>query len=92
NFVFDLHFYDIPINKNGKMTLKGYDFVLEEGRDSGHGTGGLNIVRTWKKNHGLELYSNCYNSPNLPPIKNCWEPPKQYIGKIPHQDEQETHE
>jgi hypothetical protein len=106
--VSSLHFYDIPSNKNGKMTLVGYvdilntmvkpwldakeDFVLEEDGDSGHGTGKKNIVREWKEKHNLESYFNCHDSPDLAPIENCWQPPKQYIKKFPHWDEDTTRE
>ncbi|OCK86020.1 hypothetical protein K432DRAFT_285622, partial [Lepidopterella palustris CBS 459.81] len=91
NFVSNLHFYNSPTNKNSKMTIKGYvdildswlshglrprRTVLKEDRDSGFGTRALNIVRTWKKNHGLELYFNRHDSPDLALIQNCWQPPK----------------
>ena len=62
NFKSNLHFYDVPSNTNGKLTLQvyrdcilepvvkswlqvGYDFILEEDNDSGHGTGQNNIVQ-----------------------------------------------
>lgn len=67
--------------------LRKDDFVLEEDGDLGHGTGKSNIVRTWKEQNGLECYFNCHDSPDLAPIKNCWQPPKQYIRKFPHWDE-----
>ena len=109
NFKSDLYFYNVPGNKNGKMSLKVYrdqilepivkpwldrgdDFVLEEDGDSGHGTGKSNIVRTWKATHKLESYFNCHSSPDLSPIENCWQPPKQYLKRFPHWDEFETRE
>jgi len=49
---------------------KKQDFVLEEDRDSGHGTGKQNIVQIWKKENGLEHYWNCPRSPDLSPIEN----------------------
>lgn len=67
-----------------------HDFVLEEDGDSGHGPGKSNIVRTWKKNHGLEYYFNCPSSPDLSPIENCWLPPKNYVRKYPHWDDSTT--
>ena len=71
---------------------RGDDFVLEEDGDSGHGTSKSNIVRTWKKENRLESYFNCSNSPDLSPIENCWQPPKQYLKRFPHWDEFETRE
>ena len=56
---------------------QGQDFVLEEDGDSGHGPGKSNIVRTWKEKSGLEHYFNCSLSPDLSPIKNCWQPVEQ---------------
>ncbi|KAF2183648.1 hypothetical protein K469DRAFT_710450 [Zopfia rhizophila CBS 207.26] len=67
-------------------------FILEEDGDSGHGPGKSNIVRTWKKENGLQYYFNCYSSPDLSVIENCWQPPKQYVKKFPHWDEQDTRE
>jgi hypothetical protein len=108
NFKSDLIFYNIKSNTNGKMTQKDYisqilepvvkpwlngpRFILEEDGDSGHGPGKSNTVRTWKKNHGLEFYFNCHSSPDLAPIENCWQPPKQYVKKFPHWDEDDTRE
>ncbi len=68
----------------------GHDFVLEEDNDSGHGTGPKNIVRTWKKDHKLKSYFNCASSPDLAPIENCWQPPKQHLKKYPHWDDTMT--
>ncbi|KAF2179332.1 hypothetical protein K469DRAFT_596295, partial [Zopfia rhizophila CBS 207.26] len=93
-FKSDLYFYNVPSNRTGKMSLmfkpwidRGDGFVLEEDNDSGHGTGNSNIVRTWKQKNGLESYFNCSNSPDLSPIENCWQPPKQYLKRFPHWDE-----
>ena len=55
------------------------DFVLEEDRDSGHGTSQHNIVIEWKKKNGLKSYFNCGYSPDLAPIENAWSPMKQYV-------------
>ena len=54
---------------------RGDDFCLEEDGDSGHGPSKKNIVRTWKESHGLQSYFNSASSPDLSPIKNCWQPP-----------------
>ena len=62
----------------------GQDFILEEDGDSGHGPSKKNIVRTWKQEHGLRFYFNCAGSPDLAPIENCWQTPKQTLKKIPH--------
>ena len=60
-------------------------FVLEEDGDSGHGTDAQScIVRKWKDKKGLKTYRNCTSSPDLAPIENCWQPPKQYLKKFPH--------
>lgn len=67
-------------------------FVLEEDGDSGHGTGKTNIVRTWKKDNGLESFFNCPSSPDLSPIELCWQAPKQYLRQIPHWDDTTTKE
>ena len=62
----------------------GQEFVLEEDGDSGHGPGHNNIVREWKKDHGLISYFNCASSPDLSPIRNCWAPPKAHLCTAPH--------
>ncbi|KAF1954894.1 hypothetical protein CC80DRAFT_536656 [Byssothecium circinans] len=109
NFKSPIHFYNVPGNKNGKISLKVYrdsilkpivkpwidrgdDFVLKEDNDSGHGIGQRNIVRTWKEKNGLNYYFNCPSSPDLSPIENCWQPPKQFLKRYPHWDEFETQE
>jgi hypothetical protein len=46
------------------------DFVLEEDRDSGLGTGESNIVRILKATHRLESYFNYYSSPSPLPDEN----------------------
>ncbi|KAF2629187.1 hypothetical protein BU25DRAFT_465246 [Macroventuria anomochaeta] len=71
----------------------GDTFTLEEDNDSGHGGGsGNNIVAIWKHKNKLDSYFNCPNSPDLAPIENCWQPPKQYLKQFPHWDEFETRE
>ncbi len=69
----------------------GEQFVLEEDGDSGHGSKSkTNIVRTWKKEHGLKSYFNCASSPDLAPIENCWQPTKAHLRKYPHWDDNAT--
>ncbi|KAF1941731.1 hypothetical protein EJ02DRAFT_491042 [Clathrospora elynae] len=70
----------------------GHTFILEEDSNSGHGPGKSNVVRTWKQVHNLKHYFNCHSSPDLAPIENCWQPPKQYVRKFPHWNEQDTRE
>jgi hypothetical protein len=71
---------------------KANNFVLEEDGDSGHGPSKNNIVRTWKEGIGLKYYFNCPSSPDLAPIENCWQAPKQYLAARPHWDEETTKE
>jgi hypothetical protein len=65
-------------------------FVLEEDGDSGHETGSKNIVRTWKQENKLKHYFNCASSPDLCPIENMWQVPKQKLRKYPHWDDHTT--
>jgi hypothetical protein len=65
---------------------------LEEDGDSGHGTGSKNIIRTWKQQNGLKSYFNCAQSPDLAPIENCWQAPKQELKRYPHWDDSTTRE
>ena len=99
NFKSELFFYDIPSNKNDKMTFDGYieilerpngvkdwlqrdeNFVLEEDRDTAHGTGAKNIVRTWKQQHDVPYYFNCSESPDLTIIENVFQPLKERTKK-----------
>lgn len=62
-------------------------WILEEDGDSGHGGGiATNPVRRWKAEMGLKHYFNCLGSPDLAPIENLWQAPKQALRKIPHWD------
>lgn len=70
----------------------GQSFILEEDGDSGHGLGKKNIVRTWKEQHKLRYYFNCASSPDLAPIENCWQAPKETLKKYPHWDDTTTRE
>ena len=69
---------------------QGRDFILFEDGDSRHGTGKNNPVRKWKEKHGLKNYFNVSNSLDLNIIKNCWLPPKNYVRKFPHWNDEET--
>ncbi len=60
----------------------GEDFALEEDGDSGHGSGKSNIVRDWKAEHWLKYCFNYPHSPDLSPVENCWQIPKQTVGRI----------
>ena len=64
--------------------------MLEEDRDSGHGTGKNNIVRLWKAENKLDSYFNCLSSPDLSPIEKYWQAFKQYFRRIPHWDDNTT--
>ena len=67
---------------------RGDDFVLEEDGDSSHGPAdNNNIVRQWKKKHGLEFYFNCAQSPDLAPIENSWQPTKAHTRRHAHWDD-----
>ena len=106
NFKSDLVFYDIPTNNNGKMTHQKYieileehvkpwiqrgdDFVLEEDRDTSHGIGKKNIVKTWKEQNHLECYFNMTGSPDLSPSENSWQPTKAYVRRFQHWEVDET--
>lgn len=68
----------------------GEDFVLEEDGDSGYGSGKSNIVRDWKDERNLKYYFNCVHSPDLSPIENYQQVPKQTVGRQPHWDDETT--
>jgi hypothetical protein len=63
-----------------KWKERGEDFILEEDRDSGHGTSkkrrkdGQFIceVARWKEQNGVESFFNAPASPDLSPIENAW--------------------
>ena len=73
---------------------KKQDFVLEEDRDSGHGTGSRkqNIVQIWKKENELKHYQNYSHSPDLSPIKNIWGTEKAYMRRFMHWTKEEIEE
>ena len=104
NFKFSIYFYetssendklshDIYINQILESIVKlwiqsGRDFVLEEDGDIGHESGVDNIVRTWKKDNGLEYYFNCASSSDLVFIENCWLISKQKLRSVTHWDDE----
>ncbi|KAK3339929.1 hypothetical protein B0T25DRAFT_560916 [Lasiosphaeria hispida] len=57
------------------------DWRLEEDNDSGHGPSAHNIVRTWKKDVGLQYFFNAPKSPDLSPIENAWVSPNDTVHK-----------
>ncbi|KAH8799419.1 hypothetical protein F5884DRAFT_811921 [Xylogone sp. PMI_703] len=67
----------------GSWLQKGYDFILEEDGDSGHGTSKCNIIKTWKRLNGLESFFNCPQSPDFVPIKRAFQAPKEAVKKRP---------
>ena len=70
---------------------EGQRFVLEEDGDSEHGKAmNKNIIRRWKEENRLNYYFNYASSPDLSPIENCWQPPKQHLRKYPHWDDATT--
>lgn len=62
----------------------GQNFVLEKDGNSSHGPRKSNIVRTWKKEQGLDYYFNCASIFDLSLIENYWQPPKQHFWKYFH--------
>ena len=83
-FKSDLYVYDSGTS-NGKMDIETYmsilakataewpqGVVLEEDRDSAHGTGVAYPIKAWKRESGLKFFFNCAASPGLSPIENCW--------------------
>jgi len=82
DFESPLHFYSVPKNTHGKMSLTVYRGILEEDGDSGHGGGNCtasNMVRKWKEEHHLKPYFNTPGSPDLSPIENRWRAVKQFV-------------
>ena len=79
-----------------KWIERGDDFVLEQDRASGHGGGPTakktNPVANWFKQRGVRTFFNCHTSPDLAPIENCWQAPKQYASKYPYWDERSLKE
>lgn len=71
----------------GSWLREGQYFVLEEDNDSGHGTSKTNIVRTWKKQNGLQSYFNCSSSPDFVPVEKAWQGPMQYVKRRPCWDD-----
>jgi len=79
-----------------KWIERGDDFVLEQDGASGHGGGPKarknNPVATWLRNHHVNTYFNCHDSPDFAPIETCWQPPKSFQRKRPHWDKQTLRE
>ncbi|KAK6364298.1 hypothetical protein LTS17_012293 [Exophiala oligosperma] len=104
NYKSKLYRYDVG-NSNGKMTQSNYlefleeetaswpsHWALEEDGDSGHGKSKSNPIRTWKAQRGLKYYFNRVASPDLAPIENVWQAPKQALKKHAHWDDTTTWE
>lgn len=66
---------------------RGDDFILEEDRDTGHGTGDESLARRYKQEIGLEYFFNAAGSPDLAPIENIWRSTKQQIASVDHWDD-----
>jgi hypothetical protein len=69
---------------------RGDDFVLEEDRDTSHGIGETNKVKTFKAENNIECYFNMSGSPDLSPSENSWQPTKAYVRKFQHWEVDET--
>jgi DNA-binding FadR family transcriptional regulator len=66
---------------------RGDDFILEEDKDSAHGTGQNSEVRRCKEQIGLQYFFNASGSPDLSPIENIWRAQKQKIKAVDHFDD-----
>lgn len=79
-----------------KWIQRGDTFVLEQDGASGHGGGPKarknNPVALWLRNHNIDTYFNCHDSPDFAPIETCWQPPKSFQRKRPHWDKQTLRE
>lgn len=73
-----------------KWVERGDDFVLEQDGAGGHGGGPKarwnNPVKVWFEKMGVKTFFNCHDSPDLAPIENCWQAPKDFCRKVPHWD------
>ncbi|KAH6881058.1 hypothetical protein B0T10DRAFT_540156 [Thelonectria olida] len=79
NFKSDLIWYEVPTNRNGKMTQavyreKNLEAVVKRWIEEGR------TVRTFGK-HGLDYFFNCPSSPDLSPVENTWPDPKEYSAQ-----------
>ena len=72
----------------------GEDFILAEDRDGAHGTNvPVNgMVRKWKRDNNLKIYSNAPASPDLSVIETCTHPIKQHLRKQAITDEETLEE
>ncbi len=79
-----------------KWIQRGDVFVLEQDGASRHGGGPKarknNPVAVWLRNHHVDSYFNCHDSPDFAPIETCWQPPKSFQRKRPHWDKQTLRE
>lgn len=73
----------------GSWLSRRDQFVQEEDGDYGHGTGKKNIVRDWKKRHGLKCYFNIPGSPDFSRIESAWDVVEQRITMFPSSTEEE---
>src|SRR5690242_18318937 len=67
---------------------RGDDFILEEDKDSRHGTEQKGPVKRYKEQIGLKYFFNASGSPDLAPIENIWRCEKQGIKSIDHFDDE----
>ena len=87
---------EVEVKKWG--TSKEIGYVLEQDGASGHGGSGgpqakyRNPVAKWFRDHGVKTFFNYHDSPDLAPIENCWQGPKQYQRKRPHWDQETLRE
>ena len=79
-----------------KWVERGDVFVLEQDGAGGHGGGPKarddNPPKRWFEVNGVKYFFNCADSPDLAPIENCWQAPKDYCRQIPHWSKEELRE
>lgn len=73
---------------------RGDDFILEQDGAPGHGGASKessranNRIVRFLRQHDIEFFFICHDSPDLAPIENTWKGPKQYVTKQPHWDKE----